>query len=228
MQTSHSLFSRLAIIALVHEARGLDSNPMQIRRCRAAGDEETARVLEVIHADEITHVAAGAPFCPCHFQVLFRPLLQTAPLSASARSLTVSIRQIVQATAISPPSAHPSNPNQSTPSRSSDSKFLATSGVTSAVRSILRIGTELGSGAIGTRTWEGEGRSRKRRWEEFERIERDGQEGGEASWRYSRAGPSFCARRAVLERDRVVVAIYHLLHLFGVELRLPANGSVCD
>ncbi|GAA5971293.1 hypothetical protein JCM8115_005497 [Rhodotorula mucilaginosa] len=59
LQTSHSLFSRLAIIALVHEARGLDSNPLQIRRCRAAGDEETARVLEIIHADEITHVAAG-------------------------------------------------------------------------------------------------------------------------------------------------------------------------
>lgn len=62
LQTSHSLFSRLAIIALVQEARGLDSNPMQIRRCRAAGDEETARVLEIIHADEITHVAAGALF----------------------------------------------------------------------------------------------------------------------------------------------------------------------
>ncbi|GAA5978129.1 hypothetical protein JCM10908_004239 [Rhodotorula pacifica] len=59
LQTSHSLFSRLAIIALVHEARGLDSNPMQIRRCRTAGDGETARVLEIIHADEITHVAAG-------------------------------------------------------------------------------------------------------------------------------------------------------------------------
>lgn len=60
LQTSHSLFSRLAIIALVHEARGLDSNPMQIRRCRTSGDEETARVLEIIHADEITHVAAGS------------------------------------------------------------------------------------------------------------------------------------------------------------------------
>ncbi|GAA6062262.1 hypothetical protein JCM10212_001776 [Sporobolomyces blumeae] len=57
--TSHSLFSRLAIIHLVHEARGLDSNPMQIKRCRAAGDERSAQVLEVIHYDEITHVAAG-------------------------------------------------------------------------------------------------------------------------------------------------------------------------
>ncbi|GAA5848578.1 hypothetical protein JCM8547_004559 [Rhodosporidiobolus lusitaniae] len=58
-QTSHSLFSRLAIVALVHEARGLDTNPQQILRARKAGDEETAGVLEVIHADEITHVAAG-------------------------------------------------------------------------------------------------------------------------------------------------------------------------
>ena len=52
-QTSHSLLSRLAIVALVHEARGLDTNPTQIRRCRAAGDEQTARVLEIVHADEI-------------------------------------------------------------------------------------------------------------------------------------------------------------------------------
>ncbi|GAA6037094.1 hypothetical protein JCM8097_008727 [Rhodosporidiobolus ruineniae] len=59
LQTSHSLFARLAIIALVHEARGLDSNPLQIARARKGGDEETAQVLEVIHHDEITHVAAG-------------------------------------------------------------------------------------------------------------------------------------------------------------------------
>jgi uncharacterized ferritin-like protein (DUF455 family) len=36
-ETSHSLFSRLAIIHLVHEARGLDTNPRQIQRCKAAG-----------------------------------------------------------------------------------------------------------------------------------------------------------------------------------------------
>ncbi|TNY19804.1 hypothetical protein DMC30DRAFT_417552 [Rhodotorula diobovata] len=69
-QTSHSLLSRLAIVALVHEARGLDTNPVQIRRCRAAGDEQTARVLEVVHADEICHVAAGhrhfASLCASH------------------------------------------------------------------------------------------------------------------------------------------------------------------
>ena len=43
----------------VHEARGLDSNPTQIKRCRAAGDEASASLLEVIHYDEITHVASG-------------------------------------------------------------------------------------------------------------------------------------------------------------------------
>ncbi|GAA5996598.1 hypothetical protein JCM5350_006757 [Sporobolomyces pararoseus] len=59
IETSHSLFSRLAIIHLVHEARGLDSNPMQIKRCRAAGDEASASLLEIIHYDEITHVASG-------------------------------------------------------------------------------------------------------------------------------------------------------------------------
>ncbi|KAH9819131.1 hypothetical protein DFH28DRAFT_1122721 [Melampsora americana] len=57
--TSHSLISRICIIHLVHEARGLDVNPTQIKRVKAAGDIETAKVLEIIHADEITHVAAG-------------------------------------------------------------------------------------------------------------------------------------------------------------------------
>lgn len=71
-QTSHSLLSRLAIVALVHEARGLDTNPVQIRRCRAAGDEQTARVLEVVHADEIC-VRSPPPLPP--------PLAGVAPLS---------------------------------------------------------------------------------------------------------------------------------------------------
>ncbi|OAV94792.1 hypothetical protein PTTG_11783 [Puccinia triticina 1-1 BBBD Race 1] len=57
--TSHSLISRICIIHLVHEARGLDVNPTQIKRVRDAGDLETARSLEIIHADEVTHVAAG-------------------------------------------------------------------------------------------------------------------------------------------------------------------------
>lgn len=79
LQTSHSLFARLAIVALVHEARGLDTNPTQIKRCRNAGDERTAEVLEVIHADELTHVAAGT----------FLPLVLLQYPSATSAMLTL-------------------------------------------------------------------------------------------------------------------------------------------
>ena len=57
--TSHSLRSRLAIIHLVHEARGLDITPSSIERFRKAGDPDTVKVLEVIHTDEVTHVTSG-------------------------------------------------------------------------------------------------------------------------------------------------------------------------
>lgn len=57
--TSDSLRSRLAIIHLVHEARGLDVNPATIERFRKAGDVESVKVMEVIHADEVTHVTSG-------------------------------------------------------------------------------------------------------------------------------------------------------------------------
>ncbi|KAF9560577.1 DUF455-domain-containing protein [Agrocybe pediades] len=57
--TSQSLRSRLAIIHLVHEARGLDVNPQTIERFRRAGDLETVKVMEIIHADEVTHVTSG-------------------------------------------------------------------------------------------------------------------------------------------------------------------------
>lgn len=57
--TAHSLRARLAIIHLVHEARGLDVNPGTIERFRRAGDVDTVDVMEIIHADEVTHVTAG-------------------------------------------------------------------------------------------------------------------------------------------------------------------------
>ncbi|KAJ7485070.1 hypothetical protein B0H11DRAFT_2018030 [Mycena galericulata] len=57
--TSHSLRSRLAIIHLVHEARGLDVNPGTIERFRRAGDAASVAAMEVIHADEVTHVTSG-------------------------------------------------------------------------------------------------------------------------------------------------------------------------
>lgn len=43
----------------MHEARGLDVNPSTIAKFRRQGDEESVRALEVIHADEVTHVTAG-------------------------------------------------------------------------------------------------------------------------------------------------------------------------
>ncbi|KAE8352310.1 hypothetical protein BDV28DRAFT_4658 [Aspergillus coremiiformis] len=57
--TAHDLRARISIIALVHEARGLDVNPMTIGKFRKAGDAESVECLEVIHNDEITHVTTG-------------------------------------------------------------------------------------------------------------------------------------------------------------------------
>lgn len=54
-----SLKGRLAVIHLVHEARGLDVNPATIEKFRKAGDAESVAILETIHYDEITHVTAG-------------------------------------------------------------------------------------------------------------------------------------------------------------------------
>ncbi|KAL4917359.1 hypothetical protein BDW62DRAFT_86009 [Aspergillus aurantiobrunneus] len=58
-KTAHDLRARISIIALVHEARGLDVNPMTIAKFRNARDDESVQVLEVIHNDEITHVTTG-------------------------------------------------------------------------------------------------------------------------------------------------------------------------
>jgi uncharacterized ferritin-like protein (DUF455 family) len=57
--TAHDLRARICVIALVHEARGLDVNPMTIEKFRNAGDSESVDVLNIIHSDEITHVATG-------------------------------------------------------------------------------------------------------------------------------------------------------------------------
>ncbi|KAJ9104453.1 hypothetical protein QFC21_001948 [Naganishia friedmannii] len=54
LETSHSLLSRLAIIHLVAEARGLDVNPLTIEKFRRNKDYESVKVLEIIHSDEIT------------------------------------------------------------------------------------------------------------------------------------------------------------------------------
>lgn len=57
--TAHDLRARISIIALVHEARGLDVNPQTIAKFRTAGDMDSVTTLETIHKDEITHVTTG-------------------------------------------------------------------------------------------------------------------------------------------------------------------------
>ncbi|XP_056134412.1 uncharacterized protein HI_0077 [Lampris incognitus] len=57
--TSHDLLARLAIVHMVHEARGLDVHPQTLSRFAVQGDQASVDILEVIYRDEITHVAAG-------------------------------------------------------------------------------------------------------------------------------------------------------------------------
>ncbi len=57
--TAHDFAARLAIVPLVHEARGLDVTPQTVAALERAGDDVSARVLETIYRDEIGHVSAG-------------------------------------------------------------------------------------------------------------------------------------------------------------------------
>ncbi|SET59967.1 ferritin-like domain-containing protein [Oceanicella actignis] len=58
--TAHDLMARLAVAPMVLEARGLDVTPGMIELFRKAGDAETVAALEIIYADEVSHVAYGA------------------------------------------------------------------------------------------------------------------------------------------------------------------------
>lgn len=57
--TADSLPARLAIIPMTLEARGLDTTPAAIERARAAGDPDTAALLQQIYDDEIKHLRVG-------------------------------------------------------------------------------------------------------------------------------------------------------------------------
>lgn len=58
-ETASDALARLAVVPMVHEARGLDVTPLMISKLRAVEDEASAQVLETIYRDEITHVAIG-------------------------------------------------------------------------------------------------------------------------------------------------------------------------
>lgn len=57
--TAHDVLVRMALVPRVLEARGLDVTPGMMARLRAAGDDETVALLEIILRDEIGHVAIG-------------------------------------------------------------------------------------------------------------------------------------------------------------------------
>jgi uncharacterized ferritin-like protein (DUF455 family) len=58
-KTAHDPLVRMALVPRVLEARGLDVTPGMMRRLRQAGDKRAVDILEIIHRDEIGHVAIG-------------------------------------------------------------------------------------------------------------------------------------------------------------------------
>jgi uncharacterized ferritin-like protein (DUF455 family) len=57
--TKDNFMSRLAILHMVHEARGLDVHPQTRLRFLNQKDELSVKLLDVLYQDEITHVACG-------------------------------------------------------------------------------------------------------------------------------------------------------------------------
>ena len=58
--TVDDLEARLAVVPMVLEARGLDVTPGMIALFDKAGDTETVAALDVIYAEEVSHVAYGS------------------------------------------------------------------------------------------------------------------------------------------------------------------------
>lgn len=58
--TKHDLSARLAVVPMVLEARGLDVTPGMIALFSKIDDQETVAALEVIYAEEVSHVAYGS------------------------------------------------------------------------------------------------------------------------------------------------------------------------
>lgn len=59
-KTAHDVMIRMALVPRVLEARGLDVTPGLMQKLHNAGDEEFVAHLQVIHRDEIGHVAIGS------------------------------------------------------------------------------------------------------------------------------------------------------------------------
>ena len=59
VRTAHDPVARMAVVPRGLEARGLDVTPPMMEKLRAAGDQATAEILQIILRDEINHVRAG-------------------------------------------------------------------------------------------------------------------------------------------------------------------------
>ena len=59
-KTAHDVMIRMALIPRVLEARGLDVTPGLIKKLKQFKDTEFVEILEIIHRDEIGHVAIGS------------------------------------------------------------------------------------------------------------------------------------------------------------------------
>ncbi|KAF9967702.1 hypothetical protein BGZ70_008534 [Mortierella alpina] len=57
--TARSALARMAIVHMTIESRGLDVNPATIARFDRSGDADSAKMLQKIHEDEVTHVQIG-------------------------------------------------------------------------------------------------------------------------------------------------------------------------
>ncbi|KAF9573966.1 hypothetical protein EC968_007652 [Mortierella alpina] len=57
--TARSALARMAVVHMTIESRGLDVNPATIARFDRSGDEDSAKMLQKIHEDEVTHVQIG-------------------------------------------------------------------------------------------------------------------------------------------------------------------------
>ncbi|KAG0367153.1 hypothetical protein BC939DRAFT_176513 [Gamsiella multidivaricata] len=57
--TARSALARMAVVHMTIESRGLDVNPATIARFDRSGDTDSARMLQKIHQDEVTHVQIG-------------------------------------------------------------------------------------------------------------------------------------------------------------------------
>ncbi|KAF9316847.1 hypothetical protein BG003_001507 [Podila horticola] len=57
--TAKSALARMAVVHMTIESRGLDVNPATIARFDRSGDQDSAKMLQKIHEDEVTHVQIG-------------------------------------------------------------------------------------------------------------------------------------------------------------------------